>query len=574
MKNTISEQIMHELGIVRKTVIDINPSYAPTHTDLLELINLYLNSKYRDSDKDSEGFKKWFINISDFRCKVESKAIDLDTKDVRIVATEGQSNLPAWFFGKDIRMFMKEQMFGKFLNEVKNEAPRWGSVVAKKAGEDISVVNLKNLYPDPETKYLKWGRFINEEHEYTPDELEDVGSKSGWENISKAIDLVKSKGEKETPLIKVFERYGQWEKQLAQSIVVFERIKNTWKEVVLSEEAIKPDEIPYKEFHTDKRIGRWLSKGIVEDLFENQIAENETVNFKRKNMHWGSKYLFESADDTIASSLLSDAVSGQIFKSEKGIKRIDTRESNLPAFRDEESRWDRNADRKTFSHDVMRGESLPSGTPLGSARLQTAQASSYFQGIREDFGIFLKEIFYDWVLPDFKKKNRKEHILNFVGSEPAELEKFDRLVVGYRTNEGLRNFVRKNGKLPMPHQLEMMKVVEKEKIRDNRFMTIPEKHYDNLKYKMDMIITGESIDLSSKLYTLSNALATVATNPMILVNPMTRKMFFRQLDLAGINPAEFETDVDMQGMMDMVTKQSGQIKPVIAPGPVKEEIKI
>ena len=91
MENTIFEQIESEVRFCNKTTLDANPSYAPTQEDLLALIGLYLNSKFKTGDKDSGGLKKHFYNISNFRCAVGSKATDIDTKDVKLIAEEGQS---------------------------------------------------------------------------------------------------------------------------------------------------------------------------------------------------------------------------------------------------------------------------------------------------------------------------------------------------------------------------------------------------------------------------------------------------------------------------------------------------
>lgn len=544
---SIGEQIENELKIVNTTVIPINPNYAQTYDDLIELISLYLNSKYRGKDEDSEGFKRWFLNISDYRCKTASKSIDIDTKDITLMAEPGQSYMPVWFLSKELKTYMKETHWAKLFNDIKTELPRWGSVVVKKAGDgSVDLVNLINFRPFPTAKNLKLSPFIIEEHPYSIDEFEEEASRLGWDHVSEIIDLHKDDSE-----IIVHERHGRWGKKLNRAIVS----KKKDKEFVLGQDDV--DEIPYKELHYDKRQGRWVAKGMIEDLFENQIASNETVNFKRKNMYWGSKYLFQTEDDTVAAKMLTDMVSGRVLQSKKAINRIDMREQNLSVYQTEENTWDKNADNKTFAHDIMRGVEMKAGTPLGLGRLQAGMAASYYEGIKENYAIFLKDILFEWVLPDFKKKNNKKHVLNFTG-DSSEMEKFDKLQINAKLNNEVMKYVFEKKKVPDATQVNIIRgiIAEKQTFND-RSVDLPKGFYDNLKIKMDIDIVGESVDSGGRIQALQYALGLIASNPMILQNPQTKKVFFKILNLAGISPTDFEAEVDMPNLMETITKQMG-----------------
>lgn len=548
-KTDVGVLIKKELDLTRKTIIELNPNYAQTHTELLEMVDLYLNSKYKDGDNDSDGFKRWFLNISDFRCKTASKSFDLDTKDIMLIAEKGQPHIPVWFMSRELRVYMKNSHWAKLLNDIKRELPRYGTVVVKKTNDGVGLVNLKNLYMNPLADSLEDSPYVIEEHPYFADQFKEEATRLGWDNIEEVIEA--NKDEKE---IVVYERYGHVDGEKKRTIMAMGKHKN----VILAEDSFK--ELPYKELHYDKRQGRWLAKGIIEDLFENQIAGNETVNFKRKSLYWSSKFLFHTADETIAAKMLSNMVNGRVIPSAKGIQRIDMREQNLASFQMEENSWDKNADRKTFSYDVIKGEPLPSGTPLGSARLQAGMAASYFEGIRENFAIVLKDILFDWVIPDFKKTSSKEHILNIVGEE-ADLDKFDRLVVNAKTKMGILRFIKNNRKLPTKEQIEIIRGIEGERTNRDRSIKMPAGFYNDLKYKIDIVITGESVDVASKLATLQQALSMLATNPAILTNPQTKKVFFKILNLVGISPEEFETETETPNIMDIISKQGGQGAP-------------
>ena len=69
----------------------INPSYAKNQKQILELVDYYWMNKFKDGDRDTLGFKKAFYNIVMNPTEVSQKFIDFDTKDVRIIAEDGQS---------------------------------------------------------------------------------------------------------------------------------------------------------------------------------------------------------------------------------------------------------------------------------------------------------------------------------------------------------------------------------------------------------------------------------------------------------------------------------------------------
>ena len=52
--------------------------------ETIEKIYYYYNSQFLTGDRDSEGDKKYFYNIVKNPCKVTTKAIDFDTKHIRI----------------------------------------------------------------------------------------------------------------------------------------------------------------------------------------------------------------------------------------------------------------------------------------------------------------------------------------------------------------------------------------------------------------------------------------------------------------------------------------------------------
>src|SRR3990167_7163476 len=82
--------------------------------------------------------------------------IDFDTKDIRIIAEDGQSFYPAWMMGKDLKIWMKDQKnstgqrFGQFLNQIVLVYPKYGHLLAKKAKNSVHLVPIKNIRNQPD----------------------------------------------------------------------------------------------------------------------------------------------------------------------------------------------------------------------------------------------------------------------------------------------------------------------------------------------------------------------------------------------------------------------------------------
>ena len=97
------------------------------------------------------------------------------------------------------------------------------------------------------------------------------------------------------------------------------------------------------------------------------------------------------------------------------------KDRNLSHFLNETELWERNAQSQTFSTDILRGERPPSGTPLGSAQLSTAQAISFFDQIREDYSLELKSFIWNFVIPGLSEEMNKEHMVKIAGEDIDKL---------------------------------------------------------------------------------------------------------------------------------------------------------
>jgi hypothetical protein len=96
---------------------------------------------------------------------------------------------------------------------------------------------------------------------------------------------------------------------------------------------------------------------------------------------------------------------------------------------------------------------------------------------------------------------------------------------------------------------------EEMKGKESLSILIPEAAYAEAKYRLDIDITGESIDVSSRSQALQIALQLMGSNPMIMQDDSMRSALFKFLELQGVNPNE----LNMLGKPTQALPQGGSV---------------
>ena len=208
----LTSHIQNCLEHYQKTALDCNPPFAKTQGEIVELIDLYRVDKFRDNTYDELGFLKPFYNITETPVQVAANWMDIDVRDIRFVAEEGQSYYPVWLMERDAQLWMKDNKncyadarfmsFGAFLNSLIPSWVRYGHVVLKKVDNKICLMPISNLIVEPGAESLTNARYIIERHDYSPFELR----KKNWDNIEEAIEKCEKDGH-----IYVYELFGEVE---------------------------------------------------------------------------------------------------------------------------------------------------------------------------------------------------------------------------------------------------------------------------------------------------------------------------------------------------------------------------
>lgn len=547
------KQINREIQDFQNKQIQIVPGLSYNQYDTINQIIFYYNSKYVTGETDADGDRKYFFNINRNPCKVYSKAIDFDTKNIRLLTTESGDSLKTWFLERDLKYWMRDKQFGKILNRIFTEIPIYGSVVLKIVDGKPEFVDLRNFIVDQQANKLSEANFIIETHNYTTGQFRKIGKKMGWKNIDEVIQAFNNQ-KKPQSHIRVLERYGELADEKGEysyrrvfwADVGDDEVDNYGRLLVekpgfeLSNEEWKMENVEklYWEFHSFKIPGRWLGVGVVEELFEPQIALNQNTNLQNKTAFWSALRVFQTRDTGINRNLMTDVQNGEILNVESEISQIDMSDRNLPYFSQQDQKWLRNRDELTFSYDVVQGERLPAGTPLGSAQLATSQTLSYFEQIQESIALDVKEMLYEVIIPQFEKDNNEEHTLRLIGKD------FDNYIGMVKNQMVLQEIVKQvsEGKaLPDNEGLKVIELAIEQSIKQEKekVLKIPKNFYKGLKYDIDIDITGESVDTRVKQATVFALLQAITTDPTMTTDPIKKKFLYVLAENGGINAHEF-----------------------------------
>lgn len=618
----IFKQIRDERQDFLQNEIEVVPGYNFSQYNTIKKSHLYFTGHYEKGDyEEVNGVlrKKVFHNLSNWRCEIATKMIDMDIKDFMLVSNNADTDWNVFLLERELKVWLKKNEMGQILNEVSRLLPIYGSVVLQKTKDGAKIVDLRNFYVDQSTDTLHNASYINIRHLLSHRDIRKMGKK-GWKNTDEAIDKFSGKYKQgydlagvsmssggsslfydgasvqktqvvSSPLVEVWERYGEvplsWftdkesdenEYVLAKYCVagVDQTVENS-EGVIMSEDGVilykeQIDEIPFKEVHYNKIEGRWLGIGIVESLFENQRRMNEVKNQEARANELASIQIFQSRDDTIASNITTDLSNGDILRVKSEITPIATESRNIQALQLTAESIEQHSDNLTFSRDVISGENAPASATLGAVQLQTQQTTAVFDYKKENIGLFLGEFIKDLVFPQIEKELNREHVLRITGSF-AELQK---LRNNFATNVATRKMIRGmiDGDVTTDQEsYDMLKQTALDNISemgDKIWTEIQANFFKNLDYNVDVVSTGENRNIYAQINNGNALLQSLSADPTLLQDPAKRQVFFKVMSAMGWHTSELESieneaqlaqdktaQLQEQGLMEQQPQQNG-----------------
>jgi hypothetical protein len=577
--------------------VDVVPGYTFNQMDTIKRCHLYYNSKFENGGLYA-GEPKLFFNITKFRCDVATRFLNFDTKDIRLWEQNSKSELKTFLLEKELQLWLKRNKIGKILNEIAEEAPIYGSVVIRKNKKGAALVDLRRLALDATVETIGKSRFVSVKHYLTESEVREKAKTGGWD--AKAVeDMLATKGTLEgKPSYETELGYSQKTTQPTYGVTEYwgdvpERLMSKGKgnnliraffivgnldvsttnekgELTGGEAGITlfesrwSKEYPFKDFHYSKTRGRWLGRGVIEDLFEAQERTNEMTNQKRTAMRISALHTFQTAGNTGIQNIIQDLQNGDVIQNGGNqITPIANEERNLAAFGTETQEYDKLADRLSFAFDSVRGESMPSSTPATNAMLQNQGASSVFAFKRENLGLTLQAFFNDFVLPQLMDDLTPEHILRFTGSL-EDVSKLDRAISESLTREEVMKRLLSGKPVTEEEQKSIKANIESQlkKRGAKRFIEVSKGFYGDADFEFDFMVTSEQEDVATAANNLMSLITSLAKNPDMLKNPMIKVLFNQYAQKIGVSPARLELaeqeESEQQAQPQMQPQMQGQ----------------
>lgn len=573
----ILRTINTEIENFKTKQVQIMPGLYFNQYDTIKQIYFHYNSKFETGEIDEDGDRKYFKNINRNPCKVYTKSIDFDTKDIRLLTVDGADTLKTWLMERDLKYWMRDQQFGKTLNRIFTEIPVFGSVVVKFVKGTLHFVDLRNFIVDQRADTLLGATHIIEIHKFTPAQFQETAKSLAWDHDKVEQILQEFFKMRDESHIRVYERYGMVNVAPVDAAIPRYEYRRVYHAdvgvdqydqqgnltsphpgVELANDPFSLDELRklYWEFHAEKIPGRWLGYGVVEALFEPQYRVNELTNLQAKGSYWAALRIFQTRDGAVNRNLFTDVRNGEILNVDQEITQIDMTDRNLAFFNQQNQDWMQTRDELTFSYDAVQGNRLPAGTPLGSAQLATAQALSYFETIQENIALDVKEMLFSVVIPEFEAQATPEHTLRIVGQD---LDEYIEMVKNDLTfKEVVRQAIMSLDGKPFPtnHDRDVIALAIAQSIKQGKekILTIPKGTYQGVKYTVDIDITGESVDTRVRYATRFAILQAITADPTTLTDPTKKKIIAGMAEDGGLNPSDF-FGVDTKAPADLVPPQ-------------------
>lgn len=525
--------------------VEMPGGWSFNQPEMLKLIDLYYNSKYKTGQFDKNGFRKFFYNVVKPTCDIATKFIDLDTRDILMTAEHANDELRVFLMQRRLKQWLKDTNFGQLMNENTQSLPIYGHFVNKKTKDGWKQVPIQNIRNNPAAKGLVTGSFA-ELYIMCLDEMRDLG----W-NVSELEQLEELP---EYVIYDCFTKQGKgWKREVKAELwsrrekgginrSVESEINNQGSDfigsIILFEEDLKNHN--YREHKWEDVPGRAMGRGFVEYMLDEQIARNELENLEHKAIAVHSTPLWQTRDEELAGkSTIVNYGPGGIIYSNSPLDPVATEARNLAQFQEKRETIRQSIERKTFTSDITTGASLPSRTPLGVANLQASLASSFFELKRENLGLYYKPLLLEDIIPDFAKDTVKEHVMVFSCAD-EESNYLDDAITEALVGAELIKYVDKTGYMPSKEQKELlrMNVQDRLKGKKNRYLKIPNSFWKDAHYMIDINITGESTDVSVKSQLIQMVLQIQGTNPAVMQDPNSKALIFKLLSLGGISPME------------------------------------
>lgn len=523
--------------------------YKYNQATLLYRCEMAYNSKFESGELDPEGKRKLYFNITRFFVQVANKNTDVDAKNFvfRPVDNSLENIWSVWFYHRQFLNFNKKEGFSKVINDLRNDFNKFGTCVAKRVKGGIERVPLRVLINDQSAISLRdgieGGSPLIQIHDLSYYQISQYGwdKPERFEGKKKVYEIYKYCTQQEYKELMNGEYDTEYEtadksKDILVMCVLMPCSDTAKKNKINDGKVLfcsQVDDIPYEEAHSDKIDGRFIGIGNIEKQLENQIARNSTVNLRQRSMMWASKNLFQTQGDLVVNNLIQNVKDGEVLQVGIGgtIDRVDTSSHSLADYAQEDQVWDDNSKQQAFAFESATGESFSSGTPFRMGAMLSNTVMGYFDLQKEIFGLFLRDLFYNQIIPIFEKNLKDDLIL--IGKTEDGYNDLLELMAEKQASDYYHDIMLSPDVLTKEiPTFEDVKDIITSKLVKSPFIAINmlKDNYKTAKYDMELDITGESEEPADK-ETLVNLYTTMTQSG----DPRASKILETILAMSGKN---------------------------------------
>lgn len=470
--------------------------------------------------KDDLSYDYYFDIISP-RADSEIKNLRFDTKHILVFSRNPQKDFPAVFISNAcLKAWMADNGEDEKLKAAVEEFSANGNIGFKKVAGGYETVDPLNTYITNQKAKTVDDTDIIERHELTASQI--IAMKSWDQDVAKRV--IKDLGDKSfsatsqtTPISSTNKRYeifeftgevseaeynqitgkeeGDENKYFLAKIIVagLKKGGNGEKFVLFADKLNGKISDHYIYAHRGRYEGRFWRVGMYELLFDHQIRANEIGNQLATGLEWASRVIFRSKDSKVLQNIRADLDNGDVIITED-LQQVDVRMHGLDQLIADWNRLTQDADRLANSHEIVSGESMPSGTPFRMGILLDQNAGKLFTLIRQKITLPFKRVFREWVLPELVKDLKGEDIFTFVG----EVDILDQLREVMVNNWYMQNLVRIGY-----HTKEMAEAIKQEKLEELKkvdpIIENTKEIWDGVFKRLFITITGENSDAADNV---------------------------------------------------------------------------
>lgn len=544
------------------------------YTDI-NTIYAYLNSKHISGEYDSLGREKPFFNIVLAARNIWFRATDIDRRNIILTPTKIEETVAVFLISVILQNWMKEERFGRFLNNWGLELAGFNSAVVKfieKEGRLIPsvvpwsrlIVDQINFDQNPKIEILQLTESQMYER-YDTEKVEQLCERA--QTIRETTD--KQKQDNKSNYYKVYEIHGVFplsyithkesdEDTFVQQMHVVSFVYTNDKNKDVEDFILysgREEKDPYMLTSLMPSTDGSISlNGSVKNLFEAQWMMNHTVKSIKDQLDLASKLIFQTSDGNfLGQNALFAIESGDILihQPNQPLTQINNNSHDITALQNFGEQWKSLSNEINGISDAMLGAQPKSGTAWRQTEALLQENYSLFEIMVENKGLDLEEMLRVHIIPFILKRklnNSKEIIatLDMYGIDKIE-EKFIKNKTREEAKKELYSMLIGEKELSSINESDIENNIRSQlQEQGNQRFFKPSKltwkdELKGIEYNIDIDITGESKDKQAMYSTLNTALQAV-TNPNFESNKKAQFIVDKILTATGhVTPLELSS---------------------------------